>query len=175
MAEAMAQIKENTRVQSTRVSVCCLSLTVVGGWTLGQRASNEPERNGHWLLKPQFNIDETRQLEDTLKFCRERAYKQRYPDDDVAASVEMVRNEVEDGLGEMVGKEEDEAEDAYQPDNTDDEPDYQPPAQKRRTLMKRRSKSHLFADVKSSCHCQSGHDHQPLTHRIHPVQVGPVA
>jgi hypothetical protein len=59
MAEAMAQIKVNTRAPSTRVSVCCLSLTVVGGWTLGQRASNEPERDGHWLLEPQLpHVDE---------------------------------------------------------------------------------------------------------------------
>jgi hypothetical protein len=105
--------------------------------------NSDPERNGHWLSKPQLNIDETRRLEGTLKFCRERAYEQRYPDDNVAASVEMVANKVEDGSvdmtgnkvvdgpGEMVGKEEDEEEDAYPPEDTDDEPDYQPPAQKR--------------------------------------------
>jgi hypothetical protein len=94
-------------------------------------------------LEPQLNIDETHRLEDTLKFCHERAYKQRYTDDNVAASVKMVGNKVKDGsvdmignkveagLVEMVGKEEDEEEDAYPPEDTDDEPDYQPPAQKR--------------------------------------------
>jgi hypothetical protein len=71
-------------------------------------------------LEPQLNIDETHRLEDTLKFCHERAYKQRYTDDNVAASVKMVGNKVKDGsvdmignkveagLVEMVGKEEDE-------------------------------------------------------------------
>jgi hypothetical protein len=50
-------------------------------------------------LKPELNTDKACRLEDTLKFCQERAYKQRYLDENVAASVVGIG-----GLVMMIGK-----------------------------------------------------------------------
>jgi hypothetical protein len=50
-------------------------------------------------LKPELNTDKACRLEDTLKFCQERAYKQRYLDENVAASVVGIG-----GVVEMDGK-----------------------------------------------------------------------